>query len=141
MSTRRSVALVLVAGLLTAGSACSSSGGKTPDKAGYVTQGNAICAAGNARLQAVGKTIDTNNRAAVDQAVKDKVVPDIRGQIKDLRALGYPKGDKDKLSAIYDKVEAELDIWAKDPSKSNGSTVMSAANKELTAYGLSECGK
>lgn len=140
MHTKRLVGLVLAIGLAI--SACSS-GGKTPAKADYIKQANAICAKGNKASDAIGKSIDTTNQAAVIKAVKDKLVPLIRSQIKDIEALGYPKGDKATLKAIFDKEEAILDGFEKDPKSAlNGSTAAGdAVDKSLKAYGLTECGQ
>jgi len=68
------------------------------------------------------------------------VIPAIRDQIKQLRAIPPPKGEKGHVDEIYkalDKGLAELD---KDPKKlSDGSNVFAAADSLANKYGISVC--
>ncbi len=66
-------------------------------------------------------------------------VPGIRDQLRELRALGYPKGDKAVLVAIFDDAEAVLRRAEHDPSTIDGHS-FDDVNRRLTAYGLNVCG-
>jgi hypothetical protein len=136
--TKRLSVLILAVGLL-AGACSSGGGGKTPEKAAYIKQANAICKKGNTASDAIGKSINTNDEKAVLNAVHTRLVPLIRQQLKDIRALGYPKGDKDKLEALFTKEDKILDKYAKETTLS-APTAAEDPSKALTAYGLTECG-
>jgi hypothetical protein len=140
MKQARILAVTCLA-LAAVASACSSSGGaKSPDKATYLKQVNAICKTGGAKLQAVSKDVGGPDQVKSDKEVKEQVVPLIHSQINDMRAVGYPKGDKDKLSKLYDQMDGVANTWEKDPSKVNDSSLTAPTNKQLTAYGLTDCG-
>jgi hypothetical protein len=134
--------LALAMGSIAAG--CGSDdddggdGGDALTKEEYLAQGNAICAAGNAELQATDD-FDPKDEAAFDAFVTDTLVPNIQGQVDQLRE-GIPEGDEDTVNGILDDAEAKLDEIEADPQTlQGGSDPFSEINKELDAYGLTTC--
>ena len=142
-------ATVIAAGgcvaLLAAG--CGSSGDKGLSKAEFLKQGNAICAKGNAEINAAGKKIfgpaRRPSRAAGLKFATDTLVPKVGQQINDIAALKPPKADKNTVDALiagvrqaFAKVKAHpalaLASGAHDP--------FADANKKANAYGLTKCG-
>lgn len=109
-------------------------------KADYLEQGNTICSEGNNALDAIGDNLDQNDTEAVLAAIKDQVVPLVQDQIDDLRALGYPAGDKTLLEGYFSDTEEILDSWSEDPGVALEDTRMDPINEALISYGLTECG-
>lgn len=137
--TRPLVALALALTLGLSGCGGDDKSEEPISKQKFLEQGNAICSAGNMAVDEVGDGIDKNNQDEVLTAIKEQVVPLIRGQIDDLRDLGYPDGDEDTLEAIYTDTEDVLDSWEEDPSQALDDTRMSPINERLGDYGLTEC--
>lgn len=105
----------------------------------FIDQGNAICAAGNLAVDEIGKSIDPNDEDQLLTAIQEQVVPLVRSQIDDLRDLGYPDGDKETLSAMYDDTVEVLDAWEDDPALALDDERMGPINERLGDYGLTEC--
>lgn len=134
--------LVVLAFALTVGLTGCGGDDKSEEpisKQKFLEQGNAICSAGNMAVDEVGDGIDRNDEDEVLAAFKEQVVPLVRGQIDDLRDLGYPDGDKDTLEAIYSDTEGVLDSWEEDPAQALDDTRMAPINERLSDYGLTEC--
>lgn len=144
------IALCLTVALTGCGGSDSDGGsdGDPTSEAAAITQdelieqGNAICDAGNAEIEAAGAEVDTTDPAALEAAITDVVIPNIRGQIADLRALGYPEGDEDTLEDIYTGAEDALDRAEADPSlmTTGDGTLFADTNAALSDYGLTTCG-
>jgi len=109
------------------------------EKQDFLSQGNTICSAGNMAVDDVGNSVDQNDQEQLLVAIKDQIVPLVRGQIDDLRELGYPEGDKDTLEAIYADTEGVLDSWEDDPALALEDERMAPINRRLGDYGLTEC--
>lgn len=122
--------------------ACGSSGDEAMTKADFLSKGNEICKVAAAELDKAGDELGDSDPDGIEEAIKDVFVPGIRGQIDDLRALGYPEGDKDTLEATYSDAEELLDAIEQDPAKflAAGEDPFAAVNEDLSAYGLTECG-
>ncbi|MCW2813675.1 MAG: hypothetical protein JWN84_1130 [Nocardioides sp.] len=117
------------------------SGSEAISKADYVEQGNEICAAGNEELAAGAEGIDPADPESIATYADDVLVPNIRGQLDELRALGYPEGDEETLEAAYADADAALDEVEADPSLlAGGAGPFEEVNVTLTEYGLVECG-
>src|SRR4051812_43102639 len=114
MKHTRSIALAAAGALAFVASSCGSSdSAKTPTKAAYISDANAICKKGNDQLSKASEKLSKATKAQQQAFVKKTVVPNIQAQIDDIQALGYPKGDKDTLSKQYDAMNDVLDSWAK----------------------------
>lgn len=138
--------LVLVVALGVA--ACGSSGGDqaapTPTKAAYVKDGNQICSSATKALQAKAKAAGLENTQSTSKIVayvKGAFLPSVHQQLADLRALGYPAGDKAKLEKLYTATETLLAKIDKDPKAFiSDSDPFATIDKGLDAYGLTKCG-
>jgi hypothetical protein len=103
---RLSVALyALSAGALLAG--CTDSSAPTLTAAQLIEQGNAICAAGNERMEAAwqAESPDEMPSGAAAESVYDTVVVEVQGMVDGLRALQPPA----ELEADYTAMLAEAD--------------------------------
>ena len=138
--TRPLAALALVLTLGLAGCGGDDDGGEGAiDKSDFLERGNTICSAGNLAVDEIGGSVDQNDQEQLLAAIKDQVVPLVRGQLDDLRALGYPDGDKETLEAIYADTEGVLDTWEEDPKQALTDERMAPINERLGDYGLTKC--
>jgi len=139
------VVLVAALGLLGAGVACGDSKGVS--KADYLARAREVCQRGSAALTAASNEALAKvppgqklSGAAIDEFVRQTVVPTIREQIKELRGLEAPKGEKAHVDEIYSSLEKGLDELQQTPSKlTDGSNVFAAANTLAEKYGISVC--
>ena len=112
-------------------------------KSEFLKQGNAICKAGNQKInQAFNQIQGSPTQAQAEQVVTTTVIPSIQGQIDDIRNLGIPSGDETQVNKILNDAQSALDQVKKDPSliTQNGADPFAQANKEASAYGLTVCG-
>jgi hypothetical protein len=120
-------------------------------KAQFLAQGNAICTKGDARqnadVVAYAKAHHISlkkmpTRAQLVALVRHVSVPDIQASISSLRALGAPKGDEQKVTAMLDASQQALDRIRQNPSLLAGNTSpFTGASGRLHSYGLIECAK
>ena len=112
-------------------------GGEALTQEEFLAQGNEICAAGNAELEeSEGPAGD--DRASFETFVRDTLVPNIQGQIDDLRELDGPDEDEETLAGILDQAQTELDAIEADPT-SVGDDSFADVQQQFTDLGLDEC--
>ena len=155
MSRLRSVAAVLaVVALALIGAGCgdddesgdsgSSGGGDTLTKEQFLTQGNAICAAGNAELEAEGETLGTApTPGEIEDFALEELVPNIQNQIDELRGLTPPEGDEEEVEAILAAAEEGVAAIEENPASAfddGGADPFAQANELAADYGLTVCG-
>ncbi len=144
--------LMLVAALtcvmVVAGCGGDDDGGDSDDGGGtaltkeeFVTQGNQICADGNAQIAEDAEAIGDNPDQATSEAfVADSLVPNIQSQIDGLRDLGIPEGDEDQVNGMLEEAESALGEIESDPALLfDENDPFSEVNDQLTEYGLTEC--
>lgn len=132
-------------GLVGAGAGCGDSNGVS--KADYLARAREVCQRGNQALTAASNEAISKvppgqklSGAAIDEFVRQTVVPTIREQIKELRGLEAPKGEKTHVEEIYSALDTGLDELEQTPSKlTDGSNVFAAANTLAEKYGISVC--
>lgn len=111
-------------------------------KAELIAKGDAICKAGNDRIEKAGAGLDDNaSREDVVAFVKDTLVPDVERQARELRALEPPAADAKAYEAILDAIDTEVAAVKKDPMQALSSDdPFAGANKLATTFGFEECG-
>jgi hypothetical protein len=111
-------------------------------KAEFIAQANQICRAGSAELARVSLDPDTSPEE-LQQIVVATVIPNIRKQVADIRALGFPAGEEAKLDGVFDQVEQILDQARANPAGmlDESTDEFAEVNQQLTAYGLDTCGE
>lgn len=132
---------VLATGLIAAGCGDDDDdggdGGEALSKEEYLAQGNQICEEGQAELRQAEDTI--NDPAAPEAFITDTLVPNVQGQIDQLRE-GIPEGDEDTVNGILDDAEVILDDIEADPASLQGNADPFAdVNPRLNEYGLTTC--
>ena len=140
-------ATVIAAGgcvaLLAAG--CGSSGDKGLSKAEFLKQGNAVCAKGNAEINAAGKKLGSArpSRAVLVKFATDTIIPNVEQQINGVAALKPPKADKSTVDALVASARQALAKIKANPAlaiTSGSQDPFAASNKQANAYGLTKCG-
>jgi DNA repair ATPase RecN len=136
-------------GLATLGAACGDdgdeSGGVT--KTEYLTQAKTVCQKGNRALTSASNDILAKlppgqklPEPEIEAFVRSTVIPTIREQVAELRALTPPKGERKHVEEIYRELDKGLDELEADPKKlSDGSNVFQEADNLAKKYGISVC--
>jgi hypothetical protein len=133
---------VVATGLIAAGcgsddSNDSGGGGDALSKEDFLAQGNQICKDGNAALNAADGPAG-QDQASLDAFVTDTFVPNVQGQIDDIRALTPPDDIADAVNTALDDSQTDLDAVKNDPSSVANDT-FADVRQEFTDIGLTEC--
>lgn len=143
----RSVAAICIAGVVLG--ACGG-GYKGLSKADFVTKADAICTAGQKKLDTISSALGSSPKLSdVQRVYKGEFATSVRSEVTQLRALKPPKADRktistmlDNLSTGIDQVTAEVtaaktlqDVGALKEPKS-----LAAADQTANSYGLKSCG-
>ena len=121
-------------------------------KAEFIKKADAICASGAKRTQSEyaayveekkisGKKEPTPAQYA--EVSEDIQVPAFKRQTEEIRALGAPAGEEDKVTALLDAVDAGIEkLEEADPKEAleSSSSMFAEADKLAGAYGLKVCG-
>jgi hypothetical protein len=148
--TRSRILTGLAVALCSVAAGCGgddSGGGASEDapaisKADFIKQANAICTAGNKEIATAAQELGNNpSDDDIESFATDTLVPNIRGQVEDIRALGFPEADADRLDGLFTKTEGILDDVEDDPASINSpDDPFQAVNGEVSDYGLTACG-
>jgi hypothetical protein len=144
MRSRLSGGLLLMA-VLSAGIVAVGCGGGDDNltKAQFIDQADAICKKGNQRINAGAKEVFTSkqepSKAELKTFATETLIPDIQGQVDDVRALNEPSADEDQVNAFLDSAQAELDKGKNDPLYMTSDKSFSGTNKLGKQYGFKVC--
>jgi hypothetical protein len=144
------MALLMAVGLAALGSACGDDGDDDSEgisKSDYLAQASVICQKGNRALTSASNDVFAKlapgqklSDPEIEDFVRKTVIPTIRDQVAQLRALPPPKGEKKHVEEIYKELDKGLDELEKNPKKlTDGSNVFADADKLATKYGISVC--
>ena len=140
----RAIALLAAAGLAVPVAACGDEG---ITKTEYLAKAKAVCQKGNQTLteasNATFAKVPPGQKLSdpeIETFVRQTVIPTIRDQVKQLRALPPPKGKKGKVEEIYTALDKGLDELEKNPKKlMDGSNVFAEADTLAAKYGINVC--
>jgi hypothetical protein len=113
-----------------------------PTKQEFIEQGDAICEEGDQEIDAAGQETFSGGRPSPEeqqQFITETVVPNVQGQIDDLRALTPPEGDEEQVNQILDTAQEELDALEQDPQAGFMGEPFAQAEKLLKDYGFEVC--
>ncbi len=117
----RALSLLVTAALAVISAACGEDG---VSKAEYQAKAKVVCEKGNQALtdasNAVFSKVPAGQKLSdpeVENFVRQTVIPTVRDQVKELRALPPPKGKKGQVEEIYTALEKGLDELEKSPKK------------------------
>lgn len=158
VASRRRVRLLAVAslatGLIAAGCGGDDDAGESLSdeepvarvnalgKEEFIAKANEICEQGNADLARARQERLGQGRAPAqdrDAFAAETMVPNVQGQIDDIRALGIPDSDEDTVKGFLDETEVILDQLERD-SASFSSDPFAQVREDFAAYGLTACG-
>jgi hypothetical protein len=136
-----------------------------PSKPDYISQADGFCAFYESRVEELGrKRFGLNAKdfrvlesgrivfkpgrrppdAEVEEFVLNTAVPNFREELEELRSLTPPRGDAQRVAAIYDAVEAAVDRLEADPRSFADDAAVRRLFADVRrigrAYGLRECG-
>jgi hypothetical protein len=140
----RAMALLAAAGLALPAAACGEDG---ITKTEYLAKAKAVCQRGNQTLTEASKATFAKvppgqklSDPEIENFVRQTVVPTIRTQVKELRALPPPKGKKKNVEEIYRALDKGLDELETNPKKLiDGSNVFAEADSLAAKYGITVC--
>jgi hypothetical protein len=143
-TTIRVFAVLAATALAVSGAACGEEGVSKPE---YLAKARAVCQKGRQTLtdaaDAVFAKVPPGQKLSepeIDNFVRQTVIPTIRDQVKELRALPPPKGKKGEVEEIYRALDEGLDELEKNPQRLlDGSNVFAEADTLATRYGISVC--
>ena len=139
------MALAAAAGIAVAATACGDSSGVS--KTEYLARAKAVCQKGNQTLTGASNATFAKVPAGqkpsdpeIESFVRQTVIPTIREQVNELRALPPPKGKKAKVEEIYRALDKGLDELEKSPKKLlDGSNAFAEADSLAAKYGITVC--
>ncbi len=147
-------ALVAVAALVTGcgGGDDTTDATVTLTKAEFIKQGDAICKEGNAEIEAgfedfaEANDIPQNQEPSKTQGVeivKSVIVPGVKQQAEEIRALGAPEGEEEQVEDLLDSLDAAVAEAEEDPEAlfEENSDPFADANQQATDYGFEVCGE
>jgi hypothetical protein len=157
VSRRRLTPVIAVAVAAAAAAGCGGDEGiPTGDvsKRQYIAQADQICAAGDRAINRAGRehfgpggTLglqegEEPSRQQIASFVEETVIPNIQGQLDDLRELEAPEADAEQIEEIYETAQDSLDALGEDPSAAAGEdgNPFAQANRLARAYGMKDCG-
>jgi hypothetical protein len=147
---RRTAAVLLSALALLAG-ACGGDE-KRLSEAEFLKQGNAICKAGNDKIDAAAAKEFPNQNERPDLAkfktfANETLIPSVRQQIDDLDDLKPPKDLQDDMDQLLSDARDALDKVKEEVNNDtaafldNESDPFADVNKKATDIGLTVCGE
>jgi hypothetical protein len=132
---------------------CGSSSNDTTSaltKAEFISQGDAICEKGNKEIETGFEAFMKENgikgepsKAEGVELSETVLIPSVKNQSEELRALGAPSGEEGEISAMLDALDEAVEEAEEDPEAllASESDPFGPANKMATEYGLKVCGR
>ena len=117
----------------------TSTGEITPDRAAFLADANRICTRATRELDRASAGVDPNDPQAFRAFVTNVLVPNVRGQLEEIRALGVPAGDEAKLSRLFDQAEKALAQMEENPDIVVQGDPFGEVSDGLDGYGLTAC--
>jgi ABC-type phosphate/phosphonate transport system substrate-binding protein len=140
----------LIVALLAAGCGGDSDEASTTaiSKAAFIKKADAICTKGTARLASnfsaflKKQKLKQLTQADEEELVGKVLVPGVKREIKELRALGAPSGDEDRVNEMTKALEEGLETAEGNPEAvtSSSDVVFGIAARLAGEYGLEACG-
>jgi hypothetical protein len=140
----------LVLALVAAGALAGCGGGDDSNdndpKSVYVKRADQICALGTFRIGSESRRRFGNTQPTSTQQVqlaRQVVVPTLQQVLDKLRALPPPAGDKQRVNAVFDALQASIDNLRANPdliAQPNAGGAFDQPNRLARAYGFHQCG-
>jgi hypothetical protein len=128
----------------TGASGATGAADASPEKAAFLKEADAICAAGDKEIDAeANEVFGSGEPSAKEQSdfVENTVIPSIQEQLDQLSELDPPAEDADEFDGIVDDAQSALDELESDPSSlTSGSDPFADVNQRAQDFGLTACG-
>lgn len=110
----------------------------------FVTRGNAICAAGSARIDAAAKKAfgtEQPSEAVIVAFAKDTAIPEVENQLDDLDDLKPPKETEARFDAALKEARSALAKVKANPEDlaDDSSDTFAKADELIRSAGLDAC--
>jgi hypothetical protein len=136
---KRCGAVMAIVALLFIGACGGGSSG--PSKAAFVQRANQLCTKLSEDYAAAQKALPPSpSPDDMKTFVQGNYTPLAIQTYQQIGALGYPKDDAEKLSALLTESIAELKLVALDPTSAGNRQAQRGLVKRFADYGLTECG-
>jgi hypothetical protein len=144
------VAAAMVIALVVAGcgGGDSSTAAGSISKEDFIAKADAICEKGTKRLQAAifaalkkPQNLTKVNEAEQIKIVTTAMVPNVSREAKELRALGVPEDDEEKVDAMISALEEGVETAEQDPQAVTKSSdvIFGISSRIAGEYGLTAC--
>ncbi len=113
----------------------------------WIAQADAICEQADQDIdQQVNELFGGQqpSQEEIDQFTEDVLVPSLRDQAADIRALTPPEGEEDEINQLLDDLDSAIDEVESDPSllqASGNEDPFPEVNQEAEDLGLKVCGQ
>ncbi len=157
MGTSRTALIGVVAAVLLAG--CGGGSDSTAvttgslSKAAFIKKADAVCAKGTERLQKGFATYLRKNKKSIialrhpskadyEGLIGGILIPNLEREIEEIRKLGAPNGDEERIEAIFTAWEEGIEVAENDPAavKHNSEAIFGVGSRLAKEYGLEVCG-
>ena len=141
--------LLLVVLLVAGCGGGDDSSGESISKEEFIAKADAICKQGNERMEAGFakrlkgvKSLNKLKKGEYEQLISEVMVPSLEKEIEELRALGVPEGDEERVEAMLAALEEGQETAERNPAAVNASSdaVFGIASRLASEYGLEVCG-
>lgn len=146
------IVAIFAAALLVAGCGGDDDSGSSASsisKEEFIAKADAICKKGTGRMQTalLAALKDQRNITKVSTVEQEKIVttvmvPSVSREVKELRALGIPDGDEERVDAMIKALEEGVETAERNPEVVTNSSdaIFGIASRIGGEYGLEACG-
>jgi hypothetical protein len=143
-NTTLAVVCALAVGGIAAGCGSSDSSDNTAaatiSSSDYVTKADQICKQAEGELDEAGRALgDHPSKAQLADFSNNTLVPNIQGQIDDVRALGAPSTEEEQVSAFLSAAQEAVDRLKADPSLVEEDSVFNETREKAKVVGFKVC--
>lgn len=127
----------------------SSTATVSVSKAAFIKKVDAVCQKGTERMQRAilvflkqHKDVQRPNKAQSEKLVGTAIVPSVKTELKELKALEAPEGDEERVDAIISALEEGLETAEGNPEAvvASSDAVFGISGRLAGEYGAEVCG-
>jgi hypothetical protein len=148
------VVAVMIIALVVAGCGGGSDDSSTAEgsvsKAAFIKKVDSVCQKGTERMQQAiliflqqHKGVQRPNTVQSEKLVSTAIVPSVKTEIKELKALDAPEGDEERVDAIIGALEEGLETAEGNPEAvvASSDAVFGIPGRLASEYGAEACGR